>query len=156
MTHHSAELPTAPAKVRDPRSALLAGGIVAGVLLVQNLVAQFTGFFWGSAPNLALMFLLDVVSWIIPFGVGVFVALLLWPVRSRDRWVLVLLKGLVATLAGALAAIVGGLLVGVFIISREPRALIDLVNLLPMLVARAPLVMLVVLVQWVTRRGARL
>lgn len=166
MTHHSADLPTAPVSARDPRRAAIAAAIVAAVMLLGLVLTQFQTLGWlrdvDYLRDVMLPFLRGIFVDLLGFAGGVFLLLWLWPVRRDDRVLRVLAKGAAAAAAGVLLAIVLGLLVN-FVAVGAP-SVGDLryyswpapfVNLLSMFVARAPLVMLVVLVQWVLDRAPR-
>ena len=149
--------------MRDPRSALLAAGLVAGVLILQRLVSLLQQLVLTSTPSSVgpalLGFAYGVFVDALVFAVGVFVLLWLLPLRTVDRVLRVLGTGLAAAAAGTVLASIGG-----FVLTLGALGLLTardlpyyggptpLVQLLPELLARAPLVMLVVLVLWVLRR----
>ena len=166
MTHHASAQPTAAVATRDPRPALLAAAIVAGVILLQQLVNLTRSLGWigdeSYLTGVLLPFLNGLLVDVVAFSAGVFLLLWLLPVRPHDRVTVVLAKGLAAAAAGVVVATVVGFVV--MLISQGIWTLGDaryysgynpFLDLLPQLLVRAPLVMLVVLVLWVLRRVPR-
>lgn len=152
----------APSAVRDPRRALVAAGAVAAVLLLQLLASLLESVVRGSQDLYVGGYLVpQLFVNILPTAVGVFLLLWLWPVQAGERGLLVLAKGLLAALAGCVVATLVGL-VYVAITYGLRFSELGALSYNPFdgfassVLGLAPLVMLVVVVQWVLSRGARL
>ncbi|GMA89501.1 hypothetical protein [Homoserinibacter gongjuensis] len=148
---------------RDARSALLVALIVAAVLVLDLLVSFLESFAFGSGSRDFLLgiALPQLLVDIVPKAVGILVVLWLWPARVEDRVVMVLVKALVAAAAACvLAALVGFVytvvVYGVRFSDAGALPYTPFAGIVSSVVMLAPLVMLVVLAQWVIRRGARL
>ncbi len=163
MTSHASGSPTAPSGpmyARQPRNALIAAAVVAGVLVLQHLVGSLswlpTSLGQGSAAPSIVGFVFEFVG-LIAFAAGVYVLLWLVPTSSADRLPIVLAKGLLATAGGVVASMIVGALGALLLF--PPRGFLGFVSDLPGILAsvldRAPLVMLVVVVQWVILRDRR-
>ena len=141
--------PIRPPVERHPRPALLAAAVVVGVLLVQSLLS------FASGPSVAgsVYGLLGVLA----FGAGVFLLLWLVPPSQTDRMPIVLAKGLLATAGGVVASLIVGALGALLLLPvRGFLAFLgDLPGALGSVLERGPLVMLVVLVQWLLVRDRR-
>ncbi|AYF96959.1 hypothetical protein [Protaetiibacter intestinalis] len=166
MTHHDSARPTTLVPRRDPRPALLAAAIVAGVALLQRLASLAQSLVWlGDQDYLVgvvLPFVNGVLVDVVAFSAGVFLLLWLLPARQGDRVLVVLGKGLAAAAAGVLLSTVVSFVVA--LVSTGIWSLGDVryyggfnpfASLVPELLASAPLVMLVVLALWVVRRVPR-
>jgi hypothetical protein len=157
--------PATPASVvaRDPRPALVAAAVVAVVLVIEMLVGFIESFAFGGGDNRYLLgiFVPQLLADALPKAVGIFLVLWLWPVRSDDRVLMVLVKALAAAAAGCVLAVLVGLVYALVVFGLRFAELGALPyspfnGIVSSVVALAPLVMLVVLAQWVIRRGARL
>lgn len=163
MTHHAAEHPTTPVAAREPRAALIAAAFVAAILLLESLVGFLESFAWSpqSAASTASVLVPQLFAATLPKAAGVFLVLWLWPERPGERLLLVLARALAAAFAGCLLAIVVGFVVsmiawGIRFADAGVWSYNPLMGLVSATVGLAPLVMLVVLVQRLIRRGARL
>lgn|GEM_PF-1861133 len=162
MSDSSSPASAAAAAERHPRPALIAAGAVATVLLLQMLVGfieswMFTG---RAGAYLLTAFLPNVVFTIVPLAAGVFVVLFFWPVRSADGLPLVIAKAAVAAAAGwVLSAIVGAIwavvVSGLRFADAGALSLSPFSGLLSGVLTVAPLVIAVVLVQWVIQWRVR-
>lgn len=147
--------------VRDPRRALIAAAVVAAVLVVQLLISLVESLAYGSGGFFFSYTLPQLGLDVLPKAIGVFVALWACPVRSDERVLMVLVKALVAAAAGCVLAMLVGFVSAVIMFGLRfsdagalPYA--PFAGIVSSVVMLAPLVMLVVLAQWVIRRGARL
>lgn len=152
---------TSASLVRDPRRALVAAAIVAGVLVVQLLISLAESLVYGSGGFLFSYTLPQLGLEVLPKAIGIFLVLWLWPAHSDDRLLIVLVKGLVAAAAGCALSIFVGFVYAVIVAGLRfadagalPYA--PFAGIVSSIVMLAPLVMLVVLAQRVIRRGARL
>lgn len=164
MTYHAPDSPTAPGRpvtVRKPRQALVAAAIVLAVLLLQTIVGIV---FWlpaaiGQGDQVSSLwgFGLELFGGLLPFAAGVFVVLWLVPVSTGDRLTVVLVRALLATAAGVVAALVVGSLGALLLMpGRGFESMFGgLTDVVASTLDRAPLVMLVVLAQWVVLRERR-
>lgn len=164
MTSHVPISPTAPARpayVRRPRQALVAAAIVAAVLLLQKLAGVF---FWlpaaiGQGDQAASLWGVgfELVADVLPFAAGVFVVLWLVPVSTADRIAVVLVRALLATAGGVVAALVLGAFGALLLMPGRGFGYLlgGITEVVASTLDRAPLVMLVVLVQWVIARESR-
>lgn len=148
---------------RDPRRALIAAAIVAGVLVLEVLVNFVES--WALSSQSAVfvggVLMPQLLVSILPKAIGVFLVLWLWASRSDERLMIVLVRALVAAGAGCVLAVVVGIIYAVITYGVRFAELGALPyspfsGILSSVVALAPLVMLVVLAQLVIRRGARL
>lgn len=161
MTHH-AEHPTTPTAVREPRTALIAAAFVAAILLIEALVGFLESFAWSpeSALSTASVLVPQLLAATLPKAAGVFLVLWLWPERSGERLLLVVARAMVAAFAGCLLAIVVGLVFsmiawGIRFVDAGMWSYNPFMGLVSATVALAPVVMLVMLLQRLIRRGAR-
>jgi hypothetical protein len=157
--------PAAPASVveRDPRPALVAAAVIAVVLAIEMLIGFVESFAFGGRGSdyLVGVLLPQVLAGVLPKAVGIFLVLWIWPVRSDDRVVMVLVKALVAAAVGCVFAVLIGLVYTLIVFGlRFSDAGVlpytPFAGIVSSVLALAPLVMLVVLVQWALARGARL
>jgi hypothetical protein len=157
--------PATPPSVveRDPRPALVVAAVVAVVLVIEMLVSFIESFAFGGGDNRYLLgvFVPQMLAGALPKAVGIFLVLWLWPARSDDRVLMVLVKALVAAAVGCVFAVLIGLAYSLIVFGlrfSDAGALPynPFSGILSSVVALAPLVMLVVLAQSVIRRGARL
>lgn len=167
MTAHSSQHPTTssrPVYARNPRQALVVAAIVAGVLLLQELIglAGLTGWIpSGAEPTDAgssLFYLWWQLASVVTFSAGVFLLLWLVPTSRADRLAVTLAKGLLAAASGVVVAWVLGTLYATLLLPG--RGLLAFLfsgaaDVIGQTLGRAPLVMLVVLVQWVILRERR-
>lgn len=163
MTSQSPVATTTTTAARNPRAALVVAAVVAAIAVLEILLvlvdavvqgATDSGYYLVYAGN-SLLFN------VVPHALGVFLLLWLWPADAGARLLLVLARGLAAAFAGVVVSAIATF--GYQIIASGLR-LADY-GALPIspfagvwgaTLALAPLVMLVVLAQWVIARGARL
>ncbi len=104
---------TAPATsislVRDPRRALIAAAVVAAVLVVELLISLAESLAYGSGGYLFSYTLPQLGLDVLPKAVGIFLVLWIWPARSDDRMLMVLVKAFVAAAVGCVFAVLAGL-----------------------------------------------
>jgi len=164
MTAHSSQQPTTPARpvyARRPRQALVAAALVAGVLLLQELIGLvgLTGWIPGGAEpgdaGTSLVYFGWQLANVVTFSGGVFLLLWLVPTSWADRLPVTLAKGLLAAASGVVVSWVLGTLYATLLLPG--RGLLGYLfsgaaDLVAQTIDRAPLVMLVVLVQWVVLR----
>ncbi|WP_166869403.1 hypothetical protein [Salinibacterium sp. ZJ70] len=154
---------TTASAARDPLPAVIIAAAVFGWMIISHLVS-LVGWVPGSGADVGMMshFGRQVMLESLPFAAGVFLVLWLLPVRSGDRLLLVLAKGLLAAAAGATLAAVAGLAFAG--IQAGLGWLRDLQHLSPMRLpadiasvtfAAAPLVILAALLVHLVRRGER-
>lgn len=147
---------------RDPRPALIVAGVVLAYAVLRALVGLI-GWAPGGGVDTGAMsyFGRQIVVEQLPFAIGVFVMLLVLPVRSGDSVIAVLGKGLLAAAAGTVLSSVVGVMVQ--LAQANLRGLLDVQYLGPLMlpvqivtttVATAPLVMLAALVVHLMRRPA--
>jgi len=113
--------PTADASTTGTRNALvIAGGVAASVLLlalVSTLLTSFSSLFYGVFTNfqdglstvyyMLAGFVSTIFTWILPLAIGVFLSLKFFrPIAATTEISAVLIRGLIATAAGAIAALV--------------------------------------------------
>lgn len=167
MTAHSSQQPTTPVRpvyARRPRQALVAAAVVAGVLLVQELVGLAGLSAWlpgGAQPadtGTSLVYFGWQIANLVTFSAGVFLLLWLVPTSSGDRLPVTLAKGLLAAASGVVVAWVLGTVSAVLMMPG--RGLLAFLfngaaDLVAQTIDRAPLVMLVVVVQWAILRERR-
>jgi hypothetical protein len=157
--------PATPTSVveRDAQAALLVALVVGAVLTLGVLVNFVESFVFGGGNDgyLQAVFLPQLLADTLPKAIGIFLVLWLWQARSDDRVVMVLVKALVAAAVGCVFAVLTGFVYGVIVFGvRFSDAGVlpysPFAGIVSSVVMLAPLVMLVVLAQWVIRRGARL
>jgi len=148
---------------RDPRGPLAVALVVAAVLVLGLLVGFLESFAFGAMAGdfLLAVALPQLLADIVPKALGVFLVLVLWPARTDDRVVAVLVKAFVAATAGCvLVAVVSFVYTvvafGVPFADAGVLPYTPFAGIVSSIVALAPLVMLVLLAQWAIRRGARL
>lgn len=163
MTSHASSSPTAPSRPlysRQPRRALLVAAVATGVLVIQSLVSYAVWFpaslGQGDAGSSIFGFVFELVG-LLAFGGGVFLLLWLVPVSPADRIPMVLTKALLATAGGMAASMVVGAVGALLLFPVRGfwAFLGDLPTVIGSVLDRAPLVMLVVLIQWVVLRERR-
>ena len=159
-----AHQPQQPAVARDVRTPLIAAVIVAGYLVAQSLIGLF-GYVPGfqgidGTFSMARYVLTDAILPHIAFAGGVFVLLLLWPVTQKDSVMVQLAKAAVATVAGAVVSSIVVFMMlavtaGIWSLAdwRYLDAPYIFGGVLGTVIARAPLVMLVVVLQQLVRKG---
>ena len=158
---------TAPADIeigaRDPRRALIAAALVAGVMALQLLVGFLESWVMSAQSSVFVSGVLvpQLLASILPKVVGVFLVLWIWPSRADDRVILVLARALVAAVVGCVLAVLVGIVYtvisfGVRFADLGTLPYAPLNGFVSAIVAFAPLVMLVTLAQWAIGRGARL
>lgn len=164
MTAHSSQQPTTPARpiyARRPRQALVAAAFVAGVLVLQELIGLVGRLGWlpggpeRAIPDTSLFYFALQLASVVTFSAGVFLLLWLVPTSWADRLPVTLAKGLLAAASGVVVSTVLGVLYTTLL--APGRGLLAYLftgaaDLVVQTIDRAPLVMLVVLVQWVVLR----
>jgi hypothetical protein len=129
---------------RNPRRALIVAAFVAAVILAQELVQFLTSLPFGGG-GFAGYFGLNLLTFLLPFVAGVFVScLLLPPWEAAGIW-LILARALLASAAGAILVTLVSLVTGTAVTGAFPGLISTTVNL-------APVVMVVVLVDWILGR----
>lgn len=154
---------SSPALVRDPRRALIAAGVVAGVLLIEFLATYLESFAGGpQGPQYLVGIVVPAVfAGILPKAAGIFLVLWLWPARLDERILVLLARALVAALAGCVAAAIVSVvytvvLSGLRFADYGAFGYNPFSGIVSATVGLAPVVMLVVLIQRLLARGARL
>jgi hypothetical protein len=162
MTETTPTIPSATLE-RNPRPALVTAAAVAIVLVIEMFIGFVESFVFsgGNDGRLLGVYLPQILAGALPKAVGIFLVLWIWPVRSDDRVLMVLVKALVAAAVGCVFAVLIGFVYGVIVFGLRfsdagvlPYS--PFAGIVSSVVALAPLVMLVALVQWVIGRGARL
>lgn len=148
------------------RPALIAAGIVAVVMLLIDVVGVLFGqlpwqfFYGGNAADTLAGFGWNLVEFILPFAVGVWLSLwLLLPMHPGQRLVTVLIRAVVASATGAVLAYLAGIAIRLFQAGNQDffaQLVGNLFGIVSTAVSSAPLVALVLVIQHlVLPRGQR-